>query len=77
MVIDGVEVKMFSPTQAVMDRLIAFFVENDRQCLDQALWIAESQPVDLPTVERWAKAERHEEKFRIFLNRFQMGRKKI
>jgi predicted nucleotidyltransferase len=71
MLIDGVEVKMLSPTQSVMDRLIAFFVFNDRQCLDQALWIAESQPVNMSQVEAWAKRERYEEKYQVFVRRLQ------
>lgn len=71
MTLDGVEVKMLSPTQSVMDRLIAFFVFNDRQCLDQAVWIAESHPINMSQVEAWAKRERQEEKLHVFLKRLQ------
>jgi len=69
MTVDGVEITMLSPTQAVMDRLMAFFEYNDRQCLDQALWIAEKHPVDVERVAAWAKRERKEEKLNIFLAR--------
>ena len=69
MMIDGVEVKMLSPTQSVMDRLAGFFWFNDRQCLDQAIWIAESQAIDLERVSAWAGRERQEDKLRAFLNR--------
>lgn len=69
MSIDGVEITLLSPTQSVMDRLAAFFHWNDRQCLDQALWIAEVQPIDLEKVRAWAAKERHEGKFQVFFNR--------
>jgi hypothetical protein len=69
MTIDGVNVVMLSPTQSVMDRLAWFFHSNDRQCLDQALWIAQQQPVNIDTVRAWAERERHSEKFNVFFNR--------
>ncbi len=50
MIVDGVQIVMLSPTQSVMDRLISFFVFNDRQCLDQAIWIAEKHQIDLEKV---------------------------
>jgi hypothetical protein len=67
--VDGIKIKMLSPTQSVMDRLIAFFVWNDRQCLDQAVWIAEQQPINFEQIADWVKRERQEEKYRVFLNR--------
>jgi hypothetical protein len=71
--VDGVDVKLLSPTQSVMDRLISFFVFNDRQCLDQAVWIAEKHPINLDQVKAWAKRENQEEKLTVFLSR--IGRK--
>ena len=67
--VDGITVVMLSPTQSVMDRLAWFFYSNDRQCLDQALWIVEKHPVNLDQVKAWAKRERQEEKLAVFLNR--------
>lgn len=67
--VDGVTIRMLSPTQSVMDRLINFFVYNDRQCLDQAVWIAEKHPINVDSVRDWAKREMHEEKLRVFLKR--------
>lgn len=68
MTVNGIVFSLLSPTQAVMDRLISFFVFNDRQCLDQARWIAEKHPINMHQVTAWAKRERHEEKLRVFLN---------
>lgn len=52
-----------------MDRLAWFYFNNDRQCLDQAIWVAQSQNVNLDRVRQWSKRERAEEKFEIFLSR--------
>jgi hypothetical protein len=67
--VDGVQIKMLSPTQSVMDRLISFFVFDDRQCLDQAVWIAQNHPIDFDKVREWATRERYESKLQIFLQR--------
>lgn len=61
-------VQLLSPTQCVMDRLAWFFHNNDRQCLDQAVAVAESQRVSMNIIRDWAKDEGAEEKFEIFLN---------
>lgn len=71
--VDGIEITLLSPTQSVMDRLAWFFHSNDRQCLDQALWIAETQPINMEKVSEWAKRERQEEKFQVFKKRLRRG----
>src|SRR5579872_1628271 len=48
---NGYKLKLLSPTQSVMDRLAAYFHWNDLQCLDQAIWIAESQPIKINKVK--------------------------
>jgi hypothetical protein len=69
MEINGVTILMLSPTQSVMDRLAWFFYANDRQCLDQAIWITEEQPVNIAQIKAWAKREKQEEKLKVYLNR--------
>ena len=61
--------RLLSPTDSVKDRLAAFFHWNDRQSLEQALLVAESQPIDLKEVRRWARSERAEKKLREFERR--------
>lgn len=63
----GYKLRLLSPTQSVMDRLSAYFHWNDLQCLDQAVWVAANHPVEMNKVKAWAKQEREEEKFNIFL----------
>lgn len=67
--VDGVSITLLSPTQSVMDRLAWFFHYNDRQCLDQAVWIAEKHPINLERVKAWSAAEGEGEKLQVFLNR--------
>lgn len=61
--------KLLTPTDSVKDRLAAFFHWNDRQGLDQAVWICEAQSVDLAEVRKWAVGEGMVKKFDEFLKR--------
>jgi hypothetical protein len=63
------KLRLLSPTDCVMDRLAAFFHWNDRQALEQAVMVANTQKVDLGEIRRWSKAERNEEKFALFEKR--------
>jgi hypothetical protein len=40
-----------------MDRLAAFVHWRDRQCYDQAVWVAHSQVIDWAELETWATNE--------------------
>lgn len=64
--IKGQKLKLLSPTQSVMDRLCAYFFWNDRQSLDQAIWIAQAQPIKLSFIDKWAREEGELTKFRDF-----------
>jgi hypothetical protein len=61
--------RLLSPTDCVKDRLAAFFHWNDRQSLEQAIFVAQAQEVDLKEIARWSKSERNEAKFRAFRQR--------
>ena len=74
LVFKGHKLKLLSPTQSVMDRLAAYFHWNDLQCLDQAVWIAVKQPVQITKIKEWAKHEGEEEKFNIFLQNLKNNR---
>ncbi len=73
--VDGITVRMLSPTQSVMDRLLWFFYGNDRQCLDQAVWVAEAYPINVEQLLEWAQREPDQEKIQqklqVFLKRIQ------
>lgn len=67
--INGTAIKIFSPTQSIMDRLAWFYYSNDRQCLDQAvmIYLGHLQLVDLKKIREWSKVEGYIEKFNTFM----------
>lgn len=67
--VDGVNITLLSPTQSVMDRLAWFFYSNDRQCLDQAVWVSEQHPVNIKRITDWATREGQQEKLQTYLKR--------
>lgn len=66
----GNKLILLSPTQSVMDRLAAFYHWNDRQSLDQALWIAEKHPIKIDKIRAWSKEEGAIDKFEEFRTLF-------
>jgi hypothetical protein len=55
-------VKLLPPTNCVKERLAAYFHWNDRQSLDQAVWVAQAQPVKISETQKWSVGERMERK---------------
>lgn len=62
--------RLLSATDCVKDRLAAFYHWNDRQCLQQAVWVALERYVDWGEIERWSRQEGEMEKFEIFRKKF-------
>jgi hypothetical protein len=58
--------RLLSPTDCVKDRLAAFYHWNDRQCLQQALWVALEHGVDWNEIDRWSRREGAVEKLEVF-----------
>ena len=54
---DTGNLRIISPTSCVKVRLSAFYHWGDRQCLQQAVMIAESNDVDIEEVEAWSSRE--------------------
>jgi len=65
--------RLLSPTDCVKDRLAAFYYWNDRQCLQQAIWVALERHVDWDEIERWSRLEGEMEKFHLFRKSFMEG----
>ena len=66
--IDEIEVltgilRLISPTDCVKDRLAWFYYDNDTECLEQAVLVAEANDVDIAEIERWSKVEGKSDKF--------------
>lgn len=64
-------IRLLTPTDAVKDRLAAFFHWSDRQSLEQALAVCRHQQVDLEDLARWARREPAPaaERYKVFCNR--------
>jgi len=63
---DGMVLKLFTPTQSIMDRLAAYYFWKDEQSLDQAVMIAGAQPFSLEKVKSWSLKEGESDKFKVF-----------
>ena len=61
--------KLLTPTDCIKDRLAAYYHWDDPQSLEQAVWVAERNSVDLASVEEWSEREGMMEKFAIFQKR--------
>jgi hypothetical protein len=55
--LEGRVLRLLTPTDCVKDRLAAFYHWNDKQALDQAVWVAQAQPVDFEDVRQWSQVE--------------------
>lgn len=49
--------KILSTTNCVKDRLINYILYNDRQCLEQARYVAQNKPVDMNNITSWLRQE--------------------
>jgi len=61
--------KIISPTDCVKDRLAGFYYDNDNQCLDQAILVAQENQIDLKEIERWSMGEGKENLFKQIQNK--------
>lgn len=62
---------LITPQDCIKDRLSAYFYWNDRQALDQAVWVAKDQvgEYSLDEISKWAQREGELEKYQIFADR--------
>lgn len=58
--------KLLTPTDSVKDRLAAYYHWNDRQGLNQAIWVAQAHPVKIEEIKAWSIKEGMELKFEDF-----------
>ena len=67
--VDGQRLRIFSPTDCIRDRLASYIHFNARECLEQAVLVANNQPFNLKKVEQWCSSEGAEDKFLEFKKR--------
>lgn len=71
----GKKIRMLSPTQSVMDRLLSYLSTKDIQGLDQAQWICERHLVNYSEIQAWAKrdGQASEDEYRRICERCEKG----
>lgn len=55
--------RLLSATDCVKDRLTWWYHQQDRQCLEQAVTVAQTTPVDCEELRRWSVGEHRSEAF--------------
>ena len=58
--------RLLTATDCIKDRLSAFYHWQDRQSLQQALWVAQNHPHDIEAIEIWSSHEAKAEKYLEF-----------
>ena len=71
--VDGVIIKILSPTDCVKDRLASYIYFKTRDALDQALLVAKMQPIKFHDVKKWCLGEKHPEVFEEFMALLKIG----
>jgi hypothetical protein len=59
--------RLLSPTDCIKDRLANYYYFGDSQCLQQALLVAKSHPVNLISLEAWHRTEGQEQGYKTFV----------
>ncbi len=62
-------IRIISPTDCVKDRLAAFYYWGDQQCLEQAILVCSSNPIELDSVRSWSIREGKKAEFEEFKRR--------
>jgi hypothetical protein len=57
MEIEGIKIKILSPTDCVKDRLASYIHFKARECLDQAVLVGKKHPIKLKEVKKWCQNE--------------------
>jgi hypothetical protein len=65
--VDGVTIKILSPTDCVKDRLASYIHYQAQDCFLQALMVARKHPVDYPSLKTWCQNEGAEWAYQAFL----------
>lgn len=58
--------RLLTPTDCVKDRLAAYYHWDDEQSLQQALWVAQQNDVNLESIKEWSTKEGSELKYLKF-----------
>lgn len=65
--VDGMKIKILSPTDCVRDRLAGYMYFKSRDNFDQAILVAKKHPVDLDKIKKWCAGEKYLNVFEEFV----------
>lgn len=66
MEVEGVKIKILSPTDCVKDRLASYIYFKARECFDQAVLVARKHPIKTSRIKKWCEEEKRPEVFDEF-----------
>jgi len=72
--------KLLIPTDCIKDRLAAYYHWDDKQSLEQAIWVANENDFDIESIKRWSLNEGMIDKFQDFkvgVDNFKEAEKKL
>lgn len=69
----GRTLKILSPTDCIRDRLASYIHFSARDCLDQAVLVAKTQPFNVRVVREWCKKEGATKAFEDFMTKIKDG----
>jgi hypothetical protein len=64
----GKVLKILTPTDCIKDRLASYIYFEARECLDQALLVAQAQKFSKKEVKKWCKEEKMIEAYKEFID---------
>lgn len=64
--IEGTVIKIFSPTDCIRDRLASYIHFKTKDCLEQAIMVAQKHPFNLKKIKDWCKKENGDKAFNDF-----------
>jgi len=68
-IVEGIKIKILSPTDCVRDRLAGYMYFKSRDNFDQAILVAKKHPINLEKVKKWCESEKHIEVFEEFVKK--------
>lgn len=69
--VEGNKLYLYSPTDCIRDRLASYIHFKARECLDQAVLVAEKFPFNKAKVKSWCDSEGATEAYREFISKLE------
>ena len=70
-------IKILSPTDCIKDRLASYIHFQARECLDQAILVAERHPFNKKEVLKWCRNENANDQYMEFIEKVENSLEKL